>query len=1366
MEQASLQTDGQGCLVQIQNQGVKSNIPLTQQINLSSQNKQKSTQNSAPRSNNISTQMQQNNQNNLMKSKTTNYNQSKNNIGQLTVNGQIDLINTDGSGGSYSNQINLNQSGKLKDQFSYSNSNAIKNANSTLTIAQSPNVATAGNGTGMNSNIYEKQSSLPKHNQNQESLEQEIMNSLAPSITNLTGAQSKKVSSSYNAKYNPKLRKNQVQDQKLQNTKANQRSGLGLISSTGGNSFQKFNQNLYQNQNQHNQAQSKNMSNLGNSHQIHTSGNSFQSNNNQTFNQQHRQINQNSQSQQQNQQIEMIQSSNNSDVVNNFNLQHDRDIQLRKSPTTSLLMMPTQQCIEQQSLNRVPSRGTLGNTLSQMQGIGGIANQKKRNQVQSHRPASGRPHNISNLANRTLNPNTQNQLQTGNINGNLVNQQQQLNYTPLSAEKKKINQLHLNRYNSKKNINAASANPKVIQSLEQISNLQQSNNVSMNSSHKSGTGSRYITGGKNGLSSQGKIMQNHQRGVFGTGSNYGQSQKVKMLKIISQQQNSVNFSKTLRSYQCLSGSSQTQDFNNNLGSGMSDNNLQNLDEEDFNEKDCMLSEEDIYQKEEQLSVIHKELKNKSIEMLTDQLMLKDKEINTLKKQLEIMRNQLIAQQPNSSQQSLQENLGNSKQKNFQSIEEEEERKSFDRNQQHNDLSSFDDSSLQVIKQTENPYHPNLKQNQGQKQSRLQRSDGRQLGSHQNLPVKGLVRSGSSQLNNKLGKMKSTADLFSGLRNQVNEGESVQDYLNRYQPKQAQNLEDVIKESMIEASQSQSVIQHQLNDGADSEAILNCKQGMKNQMLFEKSMSLLEQQYENEEDLQSNRIIDDLFSNRHTNFDPQELERLVDFSHDEDRQSNLQNNQLAKNHQSEQKNQFSEREKFIPTGMNDQSSIIKQNYVRYEDNNDNEPKQLKRNNNFHENLEFMPDMNLQSHNSSDNFMLFEGNDRLLYEQKLFDDSPSQNNNNLGESQQVIMRNDDSFTSKQTNDYLKDLYAMHEVGLEHQPAFEKEISENQNSQNQKGFNSNKKTVTNNQNQFWDDSPAHSQKSESSNDTARLSYSKEEKIDQNNNPISTQLSNDKKHYASPMNNFILQTQSIQSIGDLLKEAKSPTLRNQNPLTFIAQISQSPTQNSHINKINALNLQTKKSIEFSSPPSSNITRAIKQNTQSLNPQIINPQNLSVPQSLQSSAINNTNFYAQNDSSVHNQRSNNQASTKMQIKLTLINQQTNLNPPQQQTSILNTAAQPMQNSTGVNIGMNRQKSTGKLMTMGVNQQAQLGSTGGIIIEKCRECCLDIPTTRNFAVWFSHIGKQQSITDARCANGLLHSKKSLCMIGDILQPGK
>ena len=72
-------------------------------------------------------------------------------------------------------------------------------------------------------------------------------------------------------------------------------------------------------------------------------------------------------------------------------------------------------------------------------------------------------------------------------------------------------------------------------------------------------------------------------------------------------------------------------------------------------------------------------------------------------------------------------------------------------------------------------------------------------------------------------MKSTADLFSAIRGKINEGESVQDFLNRYQPKEAPNLEDVIKESMIEASQSQSIIQGQmiLNDRADSEVILNC-----------------------------------------------------------------------------------------------------------------------------------------------------------------------------------------------------------------------------------------------------------------------------------------------------------------------------------------------------------------------------------------------------------------------------------------------------------------------------------------------------------------------------------------------------------------
>jgi len=43
-------------------------------------------------------------------------------------------------------------------------------------------------------------------------------------------------------------------------------------------------------------------------------------------------------------------------------------------------------------------------------------------------------------------------------------------------------------------------------------------------------------------------------------------------------------------------------------------------------------------------------------------------------------------------------------------------------------------------------------------------------------MKGLVKSGSSQLNNKLGKMKSTADLFGGIREKMKEGETIQDFL--------------------------------------------------------------------------------------------------------------------------------------------------------------------------------------------------------------------------------------------------------------------------------------------------------------------------------------------------------------------------------------------------------------------------------------------------------------------------------------------------------------------------------------------------------------------------------------------------------------
>lgn len=65
----------------------------------------------------------------------------------------------------------------------------------------------------------------------------------------------------------------------------------------------------------------------------------------------------------------------------------------------------------------------------------------------------------------------------------------------------------------------------------------------------------------------------------------------------------------------------------------------------------------------------------------------------------------------------------------------------------------------------------------------------------------LVKSGSSQLNNKLGKMKSTADLFGDLRSRIHGGETVQDFIMKQQNKELPNLEDVIKESMIEASQT-------------------------------------------------------------------------------------------------------------------------------------------------------------------------------------------------------------------------------------------------------------------------------------------------------------------------------------------------------------------------------------------------------------------------------------------------------------------------------------------------------------------------------------------------------------------------------------
>lgn len=55
------------------------------------------------------------------------------------------------------------------------------------------------------------------------------------------------------------------------------------------------------------------------------------------------------------------------------------------------------------------------------------------------------------------------------------------------------------------------------------------------------------------------------------------------------------------------------------------------------------------------------------------------------------------------------------------------------------------------------------------------------------------------------------------------------------------------------------------------------------------------------------------------------------------------------------------------------------------------------------------------------MLFEGDNRLLYEQRIFDESQHLEN----ESKEIIMRGDDSFTSKQTNEYLQDILKKHNL-----------------------------------------------------------------------------------------------------------------------------------------------------------------------------------------------------------------------------------------------------------------------------------------------------------------------------------------------------
>ncbi|CDW75792.1 UNKNOWN [Stylonychia lemnae] len=883
-----------------------------------------------------------------------------------------------------------------------------------------------------------------------------------PSVTSLTANQNRKINNLYNAKYNPKKPKNQQEpNSQLYNNQQNkiQRSGLALISSTGGNSFLKMNNMM--------------------------TSNSNYSNN-------------------------LIQSN----LSNNMDHSTSQISNLRKSPTASHQMTKEQ---FQSAMSRKPSYGNLGHH----QQSNNINSRTQRAYI--NRPSSGRPNNH----NRTQN-------------------HQQIQQ-PQSAEKFKT---HLK-------------NP-MIQSMEQISVNLHSSNASMSSTHRSGTGGKYKSGG------------------MGSSSTMGNSQKLKMLKIISQQQNSVNFSKTLKSYQGETLS------NNGLAIG---NNLKD---------DPAISEEEFYQKEEQLSIIHKELKNRSIEILTDQLMLKDKEIATLKKQLDLMRNQLFTQ-TNVTQQSdyvipqqqsnnhyyynnsgsgflvNNHNLNGNQLRNQLHIYEqqiEEERKSTYQNNQGDDL-SFDGSSLHEIQQKEDPYlHIGKKT--------LQRAGGKQLGSQQNIPLKGLVRCGSSQLNNKLGKMKSTADLFGGIRQKMKDGETIQDFIMKQQVLDAPNLEDVIKESMIENSQSQSIIQAQMMDD-DIQQSIQLRSNKQNQVgpFNEKSLSL------NGDDEQSSKILDQLFTNRETKFDVDELERLVNFSQNIEGQvkHTTDASQRPSNIQRQaQKFEYIQRNLQTNAKLNEQSSIYEQS-----------PK----------NTDFSPIMNLQSHNSSQHgFMLFEGQNRLLYEQEMFNDSPYNDERNQ-ESQQVIMRNEDSFTSKQTNEYLRDLLLKHQISDSNMKMKERFSHAYGTSSKQAHGSSNKKGIGHVQ--YLDESPSLTSRRSGSNDTARLSFSKEDKAF-NINPMLTQSSQDKRQIASPQNLLILQTQSLNSIGDLLKEASSPSngqkfqsnqqniiannqLRKQNkePMNYIegnTQQSINMTQYEQINTIKNLNLVTKKSIEFSSPPSANMTK------------------------------------------------------------------------------------------------------------------------------------------------------------------------------------
>ena len=84
-----------------------------------------------------------------------------------------------------------------------------------------------------------------------------------------------------------------------------------------------------------------------------------------------------------------------------------------------------------------------------------------------------------------------------------------------------------------------------------------------------------------------------------------------------------------------------------------------------------------------------------------------------------------------------------------------------------------------------------------------------------------IQCGSSQLNNKLEKMKSTPDLLGDFRCAVSGGENLRDYFMRQIRKEQPNLEDVIKESVIEASNTEDQQQQNIQDIDDAaEALLH------------------------------------------------------------------------------------------------------------------------------------------------------------------------------------------------------------------------------------------------------------------------------------------------------------------------------------------------------------------------------------------------------------------------------------------------------------------------------------------------------------------------------------------------------------------